>query len=146
MSALGKALGIKNAYLAVSAAGAAFTLMASLVLFTVAHLVHHKYPRIAAYLNCAGVLSVISEACYAFTAILGSSLNGHDFNDLKAGGISPWISIAILIGVPLIFKGMLMLTEHIVIHLRKYLNEPPQGGAIKSFSLEISSYKSTCYG
>lgn len=116
LSALGRRLGLNNALLVVAAAGTALVLVASVGLFIAGHVLKGRYPQMAAYLNMAGIVSIINAIAYALTPLLGSTESGNDFGVLAAGGIHPLLSIGVLIGIPLLIKGMLLAIDYLIKH------------------------------
>lgn len=116
LSVVGRLLGVKEARLVIAAAGTALILFVSLGLFIAGHVLKDKHPKICKYLNMIGIMNLVIHIQYALSALTGSTDSAHDFGSLKAGGVPPLVSVAVLIGLPLLVKGMLLLVDHLRAH------------------------------
>jgi hypothetical protein len=113
LSKIGQLFGLKEAKLIVAAAGTALILFVSLGLFIAGHVLKDKHPKICQYLNMMGMMNLVIHIEYALSALASTSDASNDFGALKAGGITPLVSVAVLIGLPILVKGMLVLVDHL---------------------------------
>ena len=116
LSRVGKLCGFKEARLMVAAAGAVLILGMSLGLFIAGHVLKDKHPKVCQYLNMIGIMNLIIHVEYALSALGSNKDPSHDFVALKAGGIHPFVSVAVLVGLPAFVKGMLLLVDHLNKH------------------------------
>ncbi|MEI8301331.1 MAG: hypothetical protein WCG10_06995, partial [Chlamydiota bacterium] len=116
LSKVGKLCGLKEAKLMVAAAGAVLILAMSLGLFVASHVLKDRHPKVCQYLNMIVIMNLIIHIQYALSALGTHADPSHDFVALKAGGIHPFVSVAVLVGLPVFVKGTLLLVDHLKKH------------------------------
>lgn len=122
LSKIGSFFGLKEAKLIVAAAGTLLILATSIGLFVAAHFLKDKHPKACQYMNMIGIMDLAVHIQYVISGLVSTDPS-NDFGALKAGGISPYVSLAALVGLPLFIKGMLVLVDYLRKHT--HITLPP---------------------
>ena len=105
LTELGKKIGFRSSDLAVTAAGAGLALTFSAVLLTGSYAVETSHPELSKYLYFSSILNIANHAFYALSALWTPlTESGHDFVHLSLHGISPILSAAGIIAIPVVIK------------------------------------------
>lgn len=105
LTELGKKIGFRNSDLAVTAAGAGLGLTVSAILLTGSYALAGSHPELSKYLFVSSLFNIANHAVYALSALWTPLTDsGHDFVHLSLHGISPILSFAGIIAIPIVIK------------------------------------------
>lgn len=110
MTGLGKSLGSKGANLVTVGAGAAFSIINCIVLFTLSYKLRKTNPELSRYFLASAIATTVQHIFYALSALWERSNSYNDFSAMWAGGIHPFVSILFL-ALPLIVRAGLSVKE-----------------------------------
>jgi hypothetical protein len=111
LTSLGEMLGTQKADFIISAAGTAASLGYSLLNIILADRLAESHPQLSKYLLVMGITSILNSIIYAASALF-TAFPGHDFAALWRGGLHPVASIAMMVLLPLIVKGILFAIDY----------------------------------
>jgi hypothetical protein len=111
LTAFGKTLGDKMARAFVSAAGPITGVTAAIFEMITGYKVRNTHPEVAQYLNAMASAAIVQHAIYALSTFW-TSTPSNDFSALWTVGINPGVSVALIIGIPLLLKIGMIWKSH----------------------------------
>ena len=105
LTELGKKIGFRNADIAVTLAGAVLSLGVSALTLVGAYELQESSPELSNYLFFSSIFNISFHAYHALSALWTPLTNtSHDFVYLSLYGISPILSAASIIAIPIVIK------------------------------------------